>query len=137
MVHGTHKALAHTSITILILLLLLPYAEPFPPTNLRAVKTSENVSNLNVRIEWEQPTGKGPKFIVEWYQFSIESEFGLHNSSGTVFSTSLDVSLAFNVYYTASVIAVNCVGESSQLIVKDILFGKHKIFLVSNEIQGQ
>jgi hypothetical protein len=91
--------------------------------NFHVAEKSENLQDVNVHFEWELPVGVGPEFEVERYEYSMESEAGLNYSSNAS-NSSMDVLLAYNVNYTASIQAVNCVGKSGILSVTNLFFGK-------------
>ncbi len=80
--------------------------------------------NIQIFFEWETPSGIGPEFFIQSYNISIlSSEYGYNSYNVTSATTTLNVTLNYNVDFTASVVSVNCAGESEPLILSDIRFG--------------
>lgn len=82
----------------------------------------EDDLHITVQFEWDPPLGSGPEFVVDGYQLLILAE--TDSVDVNVSSASWNITLDYNVEYTASISSINCVGESSQVILRNILFGK-------------
>ncbi len=101
------------------------FTEPRSPVSINISDTVQAKENIRVLIEWKAPSGIGPGFFIQGYNVSIVSESNYSNSYDfTYATTSLNVTLDFSVMYTASVVAINCAGESEPLILSDILFSE-------------
>lgn len=100
--------------------------DPLPPTNFDITNTFEGTSNITVQFEWDPPLGSGSEFVVDSYQLSViaDTDFALDSTNFSVSSASLNVTLDYNVEYLASIISINCVGESTEVLQHNILFGK-------------
>ncbi len=80
--------------------------------------------DTTVTFEWDLPSGSGPEAIVDNYTILINPRTISHPVSITgLLSSPLNVTLDYNVVYTASIIALNCVGESDSLLFTNIKYG--------------
>ncbi len=75
-------------------------------------------------FEWDPPPGSGPEAIVDNYTITITPAPVSHPISNAV-ASSLNVTLDYNVIYTATVTAVNCAGDSDILVLSAIEYGKN------------
>lgn len=100
--------------------------DPLPPTDLKITNTFEGDLNITVQFEWD-PSLSAPEFAVDGYQLSLtaDADFFLDSTNFSASSASLNVTLDYNVEYMASVISINCVGESTEVSLHNILFGKN------------
>lgn len=96
--------------------------DPLAPTNFNITKTFEENLNISVQFEWGSPLGSGPEFVVDGYQLSVTAE--TDSVDVNVTSDSWNMTLDYNVEYSASISSVNCVGESSRVLLHNVLFGK-------------
>lgn len=78
--------------------------------------------HINVFFEWMPPVGHGPAFIVEYYQLSVKSNSSYYTTNVT--TNRSNTSLEYNMNFTVSVISGNCAGQSEQLVLTEVLFGK-------------
>ena len=77
------------------------------------------MASVSVVFEWEQHNV--PEIV---YEISIASEAGVDSSTSSVYSSPWSVSLDYNIVYSATIIAANCLGEKSNpLIIRNIIFG--------------
>ena len=74
-------------------------------------------------FEWDPPNGSGPEAVVENYIISILPMPASHPISNSVNSTSLNVTLDYNVIYNATITALNCAGESDPNVLNNIQYG--------------
>ncbi len=79
--------------------------------------------DTTVTFEWDPPRGSGPEAIVDNYTLSITPVPLSHPQINAGLFMPWNVTLSYNVLYTAALIAVNCFGESSPLFLTDIEYG--------------
>ena len=79
--------------------------------------------NYTISLQWDLPEGSGPEVIVDRYILSITPKPASHPISNEVYSTILNVTLNYNIVYSATITAVNCVGESNMVMLSDIKHG--------------
>ncbi len=78
-----------------------------------------------VTFQWDLPLGGGtPAFIVDSYLIVVAPEPLSNPSSNVVFVSTWTVTLEYNIEYTVTIMAVNCVGESDPLVISDILYSE-------------
>lgn len=94
------------------------------PTNFNHTDTYENKFNIIVTFEWNPPEGSGTEVIVHSYKIALTPKPISHPSSNIVHSTAWNVTLRYNVEYMATIISVNCEGESSPVVLRDIEFSE-------------
>ncbi len=73
-----------------------------------------------VMFEWDPPPGNGPEAIVDNYTIIISPAPISHPASNVVRASPWNVTLDYNVMYTATIIAMNCAGGSDVLILSGI-----------------
>ncbi len=83
-----------------------------------------------VMFEWDSPGGSGSEAIVDNYTITVNPMPVSHPISNVVLSSPWNVTLSYNVIYTATIAAVNCIGESNTFILPDIEYGKLKFVTV-------
>ena len=93
-----------------------------------AREISDTDTNLTVMFEWEKRQSMGPEDIVDNYTVTI-SPRPLDPSKEVIILPNslmaLNVTLSFNTNYTATIVAVNCAGESEALAYPDsIIYSK-------------
>ncbi len=98
--------------------------EPLVPTGFNITKVYYTEMDTTVLFEREQLTGIGPEAIVDSYIIEIMPLSISHPISNIINSTAFNVTLNYNVVYTATIIAVNCAGESNSFELTDIEYGK-------------
>ncbi len=81
--------------------------------------------DINVMFEWDPPPGSGPEAIVDNYTITITPAPVSHPISNVIVAPPLNVTLDYNVIYTATVTAVNCAGDSDILVLSSIEYGKN------------
>ncbi len=74
-------------------------------------------------FEWDPPNGSGPEAVVENYKISILPMPVSHPISNVVDNTSWNVTLDYNVIYSATITALNCAGESIPNVLTNIQYG--------------
>ena len=77
-----------------------------------------------VIFEWNSPGGSGPEAIVDNYTITVNPKPITHPNSNIVLSSPWNVTLSYNVIYTATITAVNCAGESNIFTLTDFEYGK-------------
>lgn len=82
------------------------------------------MSDITIFFEWEPPVGRGPEYLIEYYELSVTST----NDSAIAFSvvsyTFWNVTLNYNLDYEASVVSVNCAGRSEPVELTTVYFSK-------------
>ncbi len=76
-----------------------------------------------VMLEWNPPKSSGPEGVVENYIISILPMPVSHPISNIINSTSWNVTLDYNVMYSATITAQNCAGESEPVVLTNIQYG--------------
>ena len=105
------------------------HAVPNAPTSFNFTNAYENEFNITVTFEWNPPEGSGPEVIIHGYEIIIVPKPVSYQSSSTIiYSTTWNVTLNYNVQYEATIIAVNCEGESSPVVLRDIEFSKSNYY---------
>ena len=80
-------------------------------------------------FNWDPPPGSGPEAIVDNYNITITPAPVSHSSYNVVTAPPWNVTLNYNVIYTATVTASNCAGDSDIMILSAIEYSE---CLVSN-----
>ncbi len=75
-------------------------------------------------FEWDPPLGIGPEAIVDNYTITITPEPVSHPISNEVLASPWNVTLNYNVIYTATITAVNCNGDSDILTLFSIEYSE-------------
>ena len=109
--------------TFIIEMSFLPLLEPLYPVNFVINSTNETTDSIIVLFKWEAPSGIGPGFFIQSYNVSITSENSSYSYNLTYGTTMLNATLNYNVNYTASIVAINCAGESNSFILSNIYYG--------------
>ena len=112
-----------------VIILSSSHAAPRAPTSFNLTNGYEDEFNITITLEWNPPKGSGPEVIVHSYEIVITPKPISYPSSNTIYSTSWNVTLNYNVQYEATIIAVNCEGESSPVILSDIEFSELNYYL--------
>ena len=107
-----------------------PLSVPLAPSNFNIVERYDEVLNTTVAFEWDPPQGSGPERVVNNYTISITPRPVSHPIVSVVTSRFLNVTLNYNVEYTATVIAENCAGISSETVIRDIEYCKQVMIIV-------
>ena len=98
--------------------------EPLDPTGFSIARAYEGTSNTTILLEWDPPQGSGAEAIVDFYNISIIPRSLSHPIWNTVYSTPWNVTLSYNVEYTATIAAVNCHGVGNRVILPNIKYSK-------------
>ena len=88
---------------------------PTSPVNFSIMDTVESMANILVFIDWEAPLGIGPAFFIQSYNVIISSDLEYYTYNIPYTSTSLNVTLNYNVKYAVSISSISCAGESEPL----------------------
>ena len=83
------------------------------------------MSNITITLEWNPPLGSGQEAVVNHYEILVTPRPLSHPTFNTIFATSWNVTMKYNVEYTAIISAVNCVGKSSTALLPSILFSEY------------
>ena len=112
----------------LIFLLIKIYSiVPRTPTGFIIMREYFTVINNTVMFEWDSPGGSGPEAIVDNYTITVNPMPVSHPISNVVLSSPWNVTLSYNVIYTATITAVNCAGQSNTVTSSGIEYGKLKL----------
>ena len=101
-----------------------PLSVPLAPSNFNIAGRYDDVLNTTVTFKWDPPQGSGPETVVNSYTISITPRPVSHPRVNTVTSRFLNVTLNYNVEYTATIIAENCAGISSVSMIHNIEYCK-------------
>lgn len=94
---------------------------PFTPSGFNVSGKVDGMLNVTVTFEWDPPQDKGPETI---YLISIYPRPLSHPINNTVYSTSWNATIAYNLDYTAIITAVNCAGESDPFVLSGLQISK-------------
>ena len=99
-------------------MLLLPTVLPLTPTGLQLVTVHQNASTVTMMLSWIYPQGNNLQAIAEHYIISIWPPPLSHPIATVVFTSPWNVTLesSVEVYTKASIVAVNCNGQSDPLL---------------------
>lgn len=100
--------------------------EPLAPTNFSITNKFEGIQNITAEFEWNPPLGSGPEYVVDGYQLSVMTDTDIVEAL-YVLSTSWNMILDYNVEYAVSIVSINCVGNSNEVTLRNILFGKKNV----------
>ncbi len=97
---------------------------PLKPTGFRITNIFNSTLNITVKIQWGSPLGSGPEAIVDNYTITITPAPVSHPISNVVLASPWNVTLNYDVVYTATITAVNCAGESEASFFSNFEFSK-------------
>ena len=97
---------------------------PLTPTGFSITRDYFTVMDITVMFEWDSPGGSGPEAIVEDYIITVDPMPVSHPISNVVLSSPWNVTLSYNVIYTATINAANCAGESNTFTLPGIGYGE-------------
>ena len=100
------------------------YIVPLETTGFNITSYYPSVADATVTFTWDPPPGSGPEAIVDSYTITITPMPVSHPITNVVTSSPWNVTLDYNETYTATIIAVNCAGESSPFILPNIEYSK-------------
>jgi hypothetical protein len=101
-------------------------AVPDIPVNFNISAQNDALLNTTVTFTWDPPPGTGVKTILDNYVLSVVPQSLSHPASNFVYSDIINVTLKYNLEYTATLIAVNCAGNSNPpAILTNLEFSKH------------
>ena len=96
---------------------------PLTPTGFSIIMEYYTVMDSTVTFEWDPPPGSGPESIVDNYTIIITPTPVSHSMNNVVLYSPWNVTLNYNVEYTATITAVNCAGKSNSYILFNIEYG--------------
>lgn len=108
---------------------------PLPPINLSISEEYEDKQNITVTFEWNPANGTGAEYFVESYSVSLSSELEEYYYQESIHLEAINLTLDYNVNYTATVVSLNCAGESIPTLLHGVLFSK-SIFTTSARASG-
>ncbi len=109
---------------MILILYTISVTVPLTPTGLNILMEYYTVADNTVTFEWDPPPGNGPETIVDNYTITITPVSVSHPMTNVGLSSPWNVTLNYNVVYTATIVAVNCAGESESLELNNIEYGK-------------
>ena len=105
---------------------------PLMPTGFNTSMQYDSSLDTVVTFQWDPPQGSGPEAIVNSYKISITPRPISHPAFNTIsYSTSWNVTLYFNLEYSASITAVNCAGDSHPFTLHGIKFSESTLSFYS------
>ena len=110
------------------LLFILHFLVPIRPSGFDIFEASFTPDNSIVTFEWDPPQGMGPELVVDNYRIIITS---IPLSPTTIYLVELspwNVTLDYNVIYTANITAINCAGESEVFSLPNIQYSERCVF---------
>ncbi len=100
------------------------YLVPLTPTGFNIARDFFTVMDNTVMFEWDSPGESGPEAIVDNYTITVNPMPVSHPIFNVVLSGPWNVTLSYNTIYTATITAVNCIGESGTFTLSSIEYGK-------------
>ncbi len=97
---------------------------PNIPTDLNVTGQYDTLDNTTITFSWVPPQGSGVETVVDKHLFFITPVPLSHSTLTVVFGDAINVTLEYNMLYNASILAVNCAGESSLVYLIDNKFSK-------------
>ena len=110
---------------LLIFISIALAREPISPIEFNVTRVYYYILNYTVSLKWNLPVERSPSFTVDRYILSIKPKPVSQPTSNEIYSTIWNVTLNYNIEYTATITAVNCAGESNMVILPNIKYGKH------------
>lgn len=93
------------------------------PSGFGVTEQYPTAMDKTVTFEWDPPQGTGPDVIVDFYWIFISPRSRSHPLANIAFSSPWNVTLDYNIVYSANITAVNCAGESETFVLPDSEFG--------------
>ena len=107
---------------------------PIRPSGFDIIQDSFTPENNTVTFEWDPPQGMGPELVVDNYRIIISPAPLSHTMINLVESSPWNVTLDYNVIYTANITAINCAGESEVFSLPNIQYSEHYFWLTISMI---
>ena len=97
---------------------------PLTPTGFSVTQNVDLLYyNTTITFEWDSPPGDGPEAIVDKYLVFIKPRPLSHPEMNFV-TAPWNVTVRYNVKYTATITAINCAGESSPFLLPNIEYSE-------------
>ena len=106
------------------------YVVPIMPSGFVIIRDSFTPENNTVIFEWDPPQGMGPELVVDNYRITISPAPLSHTMINLVESSPWNVTLDYNVVYTANITAINCAGETEAFSLLNIEYSEY-CFVIS------
>ncbi len=113
------------TLTVARYLITSHYLVPLEPTGLNIVQEYYALLNTTIILDWDPPPGSGPEAIVNNYTVTITPAPVSHPASNVVITPPWNVTLNYNVMYTATITASNCAGNSAVLTLSTIEYSEY------------
>ena len=98
---------------------------PITPSGFVIIRDSFTPENNTVTFKWDPPQGLGPELVVDNYRIIISPAPLSHTVVNLVESSPWNVTLDYNVVYTANITAINCAGETEALSLLNIEYSEY------------
>ena len=96
------------------------------PVNFSISAQADSLSDTTITFTWDPPPGTGVETIVDMYVLSIYPFPQSHPGGIDTTSQSLEMMLEYNLKYSATLVAVNCAGKSSPVVLPNLEFSKYQ-----------
>ncbi len=97
---------------------------PLTPSGFNITGQFDTVINTTIRFEWDPPKGIGVETVVDFFSISISPRPLSQPALSLVYATPWNVTIDYNVQYTATIAAANCAGESEPFELSGLRFSK-------------
>lgn len=77
----------------------------------------ETPFSITFTLHWDPPSIRGVQSIVDHYVVMITPQSLSHPTSNVFPNPSVNVTLSYSVHYTATIVSVNCAGQSSPNVI--------------------
>ena len=102
---------------------------PNIPTDFTTTGQFDTLNSTTITFGWTPPQGNGVKSVVDNYSFFITPTPLSHPNLTVVYGESINVTLEYNTYYNASILAINCAGESALVYLLEVEFSKLETYV--------
>ncbi len=106
-----------------------PILVPLMPIGLVISDMQYSAMFTTVTFDWDPPSGSGPEGVVDNYTILIMPKPISSPQSNVVTAAPWNVTLNYNIEYSATISATNCAGASESFSLQNIEYSKFYRFL--------